>query len=82
MLKRERIREYSYTPSEVSRIREKQGKWKMEILVPISSTGKILGKCSSIQQRSPSMKGLPSPLRLKQTAKDRSFDWDRQTAIR
>lgn len=50
--------------------------------VPISSTGKILGKSSSIQQRSPSMKGLPSPLRLKQTAKDRSFDWDRQTAFR
>ncbi|KAH0981740.1 hypothetical protein GBA52_008917 [Prunus armeniaca] len=50
--------------------------------VPISSTGKILGKSSSIQQRSPSMKGLPSPLRLKQTAKDQSFDWDRQTAFR
>ncbi|XP_021804175.1 protein IQ-DOMAIN 14 [Prunus avium] len=50
--------------------------------VPISSTGKILGKSSSIQQRSPSMKGLPSPLRLKQTTKDRSFDWDRQSAFR
>lgn len=57
--------------------------------VPISCSTRRMGKSSSIQQRSPSMKGLLSPIKSRQTTRDRSFDsecsisyWDRQSAFR
>ena len=55
--------------------------------VPLSS--RRIGKSSGIQQRSPSMKGLPSPVKSSRTIKDRSINsecsisyWDRQSTYR
>ncbi|PRQ54960.1 putative IQ motif, EF-hand binding protein [Rosa chinensis] len=55
--------------------------------VPLSS--RRIGKSGGIQQRSPSMKGLPSPVKSSQTMKDRSINsecsvsyWDRQSTFR
>ncbi|XP_068344796.1 protein IQ-DOMAIN 11 [Pyrus communis] len=58
--------------------------------MPISSTtARRMGKSSSLQQRSPSLRGLASPIKSRQTPKDRSFDsecsisyWDRQSTCR
>lgn len=58
--------------------------------MPISSTtARKMGKSSGLQQRSPSLRGLSSPIKSRQTPKDRSFDsecsisyWDRQSTCR
>ncbi|KAM2968299.1 hypothetical protein FF1_028464 [Malus domestica] len=58
--------------------------------MPISSTtARKMGKSSSLQQRSPSLRGLASPIKSRQTPKDRSFDsecsisyWNRQSTCR